>query len=63
MKFKRLLFSLVLVGLACSCVRVETGDVEPTIGEQMIDLVRAREVEAISDEEFKKMRRKVLTIL
>lgn len=50
---------LALLSLS-GCVRVETGRVAPTIGKQVIDLVNAKELGAISEEEFRKARLKLL---
>ena len=51
-----LLALLSLVG----CVRIETGSVAPIIGKQAIDLVNAKELGAISEEEFRKARLRLL---
>ena len=64
MKFNRtvlLVLMVLAVLLNTGCVRVETGDSRPTIGEQIVDLVKAREIGAISEEEFHQMRRRVMS--
>ena len=59
MNFKSMAILLVLFSVT-SCVRVETGNVMPTMGEQVIDLVKAKEIGAITEEEFKKARLRLL---
>ena len=44
-------------------VRVETGDSHPRLGDQLIDLVKAREPGAVTTEEFDSLRRQVLASL
>ena len=60
MKFKII---LLLVVLCTGCVRVDTGDVIPTLGEQIMDLAKARESGVISDEEFRSMKRRLFASL
>jgi hypothetical protein len=54
-----LLLAILNFGLA-GCIKVDTGTRAPTMGAELIDLVRAKESGTISDQEFKTMRRKVL---
>ncbi len=55
---------IILACLATSgCVRIDIGDDLPSIGEQLIDLEQARHLDAISDEEFKRLRRAILARL
>ncbi|MDG1205020.1 MAG: hypothetical protein P8N51_06575 [Pseudomonadales bacterium] len=56
----RIMLVLVALLTLSSCVRVESGSVAPTIGTQVIDLVKAKELGAISEEEFRKARLRVL---
>ena len=59
MKSKILLFVMVIL-LTSGCVRVDLGETMPTIGEQILDLTDAYENGVISEDEFKRLRRKVL---
>lgn len=59
MNFKLVAIILVLLSVS-SCVRVETGNMAPTIGKQVIDLVKAKEIGAITEEEFQKARLRLL---
>ena len=54
-----LLVVLMTLGLA-SCIKVDTGTRKPTMGSELIDLTRAREMGKVTDEEFQELRRKVL---
>ena len=56
----RIILMLVTLLTLSSCVRVQTGSIAPTIGRQVIDLVKAKELGAISEEEFRKARLRVL---
>ena len=64
MSYKHLILSILLSGFLLSssgCVRVDTvrvdkGDKRPTFGDQIRDLVGARESGSISDQEFRKLR-------
>ena len=54
-----LLSSIVLLSSGCvrvDTVRVDKGDNQPTFGDQIRDLVGARESGIISDDEFRKLR-------
>ena len=59
MNFRLIVLLLALLSLS-GCVRVESGRVAPTIGKQVIDLVNAKELGAISEEEFRKARLRLL---
>jgi hypothetical protein len=66
MKFKSLksvvrllMIASLSFGLA-SCIKVDTSSSMPTMGSELIDLSRAKELGKLTDEEFKIMRRKVL---
>jgi hypothetical protein len=49
----------IALGLA-SCIKVDTSTSMPTMGSELIDLSRAREMGKLSEEEFEELRRKVL---
>ena len=51
---------LILLAAATSCVRVDTGAKMPTMGSELIDLSRAKEMGKLTDKEFDELRRKVL---
>jgi hypothetical protein len=57
-----LLLTVVLCLGATSCVRIEIGDdkAEATVGQQLEDLADARRAGAVSESEFKQLRRKLL---
>ena len=60
MKCKRgLLVVLMVLGLS-SCIKVDTGTTEPTVGAQLIDLSKAKSLGELSDQEFAELRKKVL---
>jgi len=65
MKSRRLLLLLFLTGavLTTGCVRVDVGDEMPTIGEELVELQQAKHLGAITDEEFKRLRKAVLARL
>ena len=52
----------VLAVLTTGCISVDSEDInrEPTTGQQLIDLAEAHEKGLISDEEYKRERRKIL---
>lgn len=54
MKF-RIVAILAAVLLLGGCVRVDIGDHLPTLGEQIIDLYKAKELGAISEAEFRRL--------
>lgn len=54
MKFEILAVLMAMLFLG-GCVRVDIGDRLPTLGEQIIDLYKAKEVGAISEAEFKRL--------
>jgi hypothetical protein len=53
-------FLVLVVLLTTACIQVETGTKAPTIGDQIVDLVKARKLGIISEDEFKQLRRKAL---
>ena len=61
MKFNiKLVLVLSLLTLMQGCIRVDTGTTVPTIGDQIIDLARAKQSGLISEEEFRQLKRKAL---
>jgi hypothetical protein len=57
------ILGLLLLALALNlsgCVRVDTGSPVPTLGEQILDLAKARERGVISDDEFARLRVELL---
>lgn len=42
------------------CIKVDTGTRQPTMGSELIDLARAKEMGNLSEQEFREMKRKVL---
>jgi hypothetical protein len=59
MNCRFLILSILLSGIllaSSGCVRVDTGDKQPTFGDQIRDLVGAHESGFISDDEFRKLR-------
>ena len=61
MKFsiKAVLIAFV-VSTMSACIQVDTSTKEPTIGDQIIDLVKAKNLGAISEQEFKQLRNMAL---
>lgn len=57
MKFSIL---ILVITLGSGCVRVDTGDALPTLGDQILDLDQARQSGLISEQEFQSTRRKIL---
>ena len=51
-------FLVVVILLTTACIQVETGTKTPTIGDQIVDLVKARKLGIISEEEFGELRKK-----
>ena len=49
------LIAVVLLSMS-ACIRVDTSTKEPTIGDQIIDLVKAKQMGVISEQEFKRLR-------
>lgn len=56
----KLIAACALVLLMQSCIKVNTGTTVPTLGEQLIDLGRAKQLGELSDKEFAELRRKAL---
>jgi len=57
------ILGLLLLALTLNlsgCVRVDTGSPVPTLGEQIMDLAKAHERGAISQEEFARLRIELL---
>ena len=54
-----LLLVLMVLGTS-SCIKVDTSTTAPTLGEELIDLSRAKSLGELSDEEFAELRKKVL---
>jgi hypothetical protein len=57
------ILGLLLLALTLNlsgCVRVDTGSPVPTLGEQLLDLAKARERGVISDDEFARLRVELL---
>ena len=52
----------VMAVLATGCVSVESDDIhrKPTTGQELMDLAKAHEKGLLSDEEYKRERRKIL---
>ncbi|MEX0942139.1 MAG: SHOCT domain-containing protein [Pseudomonadales bacterium] len=64
MKFSRSgvwLISIVIVLLLQGCVRVDIGEHAPTLGDQLLDLYEARELGAITEAEFERLRRRLVS--
>jgi hypothetical protein len=57
-----LLLLLVTLNLG-GCVRVDSGSPAPTLGEQIMDLAKARERGVITQDEFALLRRELLQSL
>ena len=61
MKFKARFLALgLLVLTTTACIKVDTSSHSPTMGSELIDLSRAKEMGKLSEQEFKELRRKVL---
>ena len=58
----RALVMIALLGVSAGCVRV-THNTTPTFGEQITDLVKAKQSGAITEEEFKRLRQQVLAMI
>ena len=56
----RLSCLVLLLGTEAACVRVDTGAKMPTMGSELIDLSRAKEMGKLDDKEYRELRRKVL---
>lgn len=54
---------ILAVLFVSGCVRVDVGETLPTIGEELVELENARQLGAVTEEEFKKVRRAILTRL
>ncbi|MBL4679480.1 MAG: hypothetical protein JKY88_02005 [Pseudomonadales bacterium] len=52
----KIILMILLIQGASACVRVDTGTNMPTIGDQIIDLVKAKNMGVITEEEFKQLR-------
>ena len=59
MKFSALGCLLVLASMS-GCVRVELGEQRPTLGEEIRDLVEAREDGYLDDDEYMTLKHKLL---
>ena len=59
-QLKKVSLLLLLIAVVSSCVRVETGTSAPTVGEEIIDQVKARQAGAIDDEEFDEAKKRIL---
>jgi len=59
--------SLLLAALAAAavsgCVRIDIGDESPTIGQELVDLERARDVGTITEAEFDRLRKTIVSRL
>lgn len=51
--------ALLLLSVA-GCVKVDTGSSTPTMGSEIIDLSRAKELGKLTEQEYQELRRKVL---
>ncbi|MFT5014234.1 MAG: hypothetical protein ACI9HA_002899 [Dinoroseobacter sp.] len=55
---------LALIGLfllcVTGCVKVDTSSRTPTLGAEIIDLSKAKELGKLSEQEYRELRRKVL---
>ena len=65
MKKNFLLVMIVALGLAMTCCigiqgGSEQGQSEPTLGQQLIDLKKAKDEEAITKEEYKALKKKLV---
>ena len=56
-----LLALCLLTMLMGGCVRVDIGDTVPTVGEELIQLEQARQLGALSEEEFRQLRLAVVS--
>lgn len=56
----KLIVACGLVLLAQSCIKVDTSTKAPTLGAELIDLSKAKQLGELTDEEFAVLRRKVL---
>ena len=54
---------ILLAVLATGCVRVDVGDNQPTLGEQLQDLDHAKELGLVDEEKFRKLRKQLITRL
>lgn len=54
---------LLAISVLTGCVRVDTGTSAPTLGEQLVDLARAKDLGLLSDEEFSRLKRELLLSL
>lgn len=63
MKSRRLFLAAALAVLMTGCVRVDVGDNLPTVGEELVDLQQAHALGAVSEEEFRNLRRAILARL
>ena len=52
----RLVAPLLVVAVVSGCVRVDIGTHAPTLGEELIELYKAKQAGAISDPEFESLR-------
>ncbi|MBD3647781.1 MAG: hypothetical protein HUJ31_10090 [Pseudomonadales bacterium] len=64
MRSESLIALLLLAFVVTGCVRVDIGDRKdmPTLGEEMVDLYKAREAGAISESEYQVTRKQLLSI-
>lgn len=61
MNYKLRLVGLLILTLATTaCIKVDTGTTAPTVGEELIDLAKAKKLGELTDQEFAELRRKVL---
>ena len=52
----RLLIAAMLIALVSGCVRIEVGGArKPTLGSQIIDLYRAEQAGAITEQQFRSL--------
>lgn len=66
MKYKKVLpgiLMLLTIPSSVACVRVDTGSILPTFGEQILDLVEVYEIGLISAAEFQILRRALIRAL
>jgi len=49
--------------MSSGCVKIDNGTTRATTGDQLIDLVKARQSGAISEAEYEQLKRKILAMI
>jgi len=52
----KLLLVVLLIQSTSACIQIDTSTTTPTIGDQIVDLVKAKNLGAISEEEYERLR-------